>query len=96
MICNAGLVSGLEVEKLVDLFSKHCCLQNVLVIPGKSYCFVQCLDENEAEKGYSAINGKLVLPEINGPLYLLFSESSTKTNNFSLFLRLFKLSIKLV
>lgn len=75
MVCNAGLVSGLEAEKLVEVFARYCGIKNVIMIPGKSYCFVECTDEDEAEKAYFNMNGKSVIPEIKGPLYLLYTES---------------------
>ncbi|XP_065207939.1 alkylated DNA repair protein alkB homolog 8 [Planococcus citri] len=75
LICNTGLVSGSTAEDVLELFSQYCSVQNILMVPGKSYCFVQCSDENEAENAHNAINAKLSLPGVNGPLYLLYSES---------------------
>ena len=46
------------------------------MIPGKSYSFVELSDDQIAKEAVHDINGKVVLPEIKGPLYLLPIEKS--------------------
>lgn len=75
MVCNAGLVSGIQQEKIVEIFSGYS-LQQIEMIPGKSYSFVQFVDENDSKVAYNALHGKLVVSEIKGPLYLLFVDKS--------------------
>lgn len=75
MVCNAGLVSGIQNEDIVELFTKFGVVQKVLMIPGKSYCFVEFKNASDAETTYSAINGKLKLDKMNGVIYLLFTDS---------------------
>lgn len=76
MVCNAGLVSGIDREKIINIFSQYSSVRRVVMIPRKSYCFVQCVDEINARRALDAISGKLFLPELNGPLYLLYAERS--------------------
>jgi hypothetical protein len=77
MVCNVGLVSGIEREEIVALFSEYATIQRVVMIPQRSYCFVQCSDKEQAQRAFSAIHGKLKLSGMNGPVYLLFTEKST-------------------
>ena len=77
MVCNAGLVSGIDRERIVALFEEFASIQRVIMVPRKSYCFVQCLNIEHAQRAFFAIHGKLTLPEVNGPVYLLFIETST-------------------
>lgn len=74
MVCNAGLVSGIDREKIINVFSQYSSVRRVLMIPQKSYCFVQCVDEINARRALDAISGKVFFPELNGPLYLLYAE----------------------
>lgn len=76
MVCNVGLVSGVDREQIVALFSQFATVQKVIMVPQKSYCFVQLVDEENAKRSFNAIHGKLTLPESCGPLYLLFTEKS--------------------
>lgn len=75
MVCNAGLVSGIKQDSIVDVFSKYS-IQRVLMVPGKSYSFVELASDEVANQAMDDINGKLVLPEVKGPLYLLLVEKS--------------------
>ncbi|KAK7601335.1 hypothetical protein V9T40_008776 [Parthenolecanium corni] len=76
MVCNAGLVSGIKQDSIVDVFSKYS-IQRVLMVPGKSYSFVELASDEVANQAINDINGKLVLPEVKGPLYLLLVEKRT-------------------
>lgn len=75
MVCNAGLVSGIQQEDVVQLFTKFGVVQKVLMIPGKSYCFVEFKDVSDAETAYSSVNGKQKLDKMDGVIYLLFTDS---------------------
>lgn len=70
MVCNAGLVSGIQQEQIGEIFSNYS-LKKIIMIPRKSYCFVEFNDENKAKAAIIEIHGKLFVPEISGPLYLL-------------------------
>lgn len=75
MVCNAGLVSGIKQETIVDVFSEYC-IQQVVMVPGKSYSFVELMNDEFTSQAINKINGKLILPEVRGPLYLLPVEKS--------------------
>lgn len=75
MVCNAGLVSGIQHEDVVELFAKYGVVQKVLMIPGKSYCFVEFKNVLDAETAYSAVNGKVKLDKMDGVIYLLFTDN---------------------
>lgn len=86
MVCNAGLVSGIRREKLLDVFSNHT-IHQIFMVPGKSYSFIQFASETQAREAINAINGKVILAEIRGPLYLLPIEKSKRTSitNYQIF-----------
>lgn len=75
MVCNAGLASSIQHEDIVELFTKYGEVQNVLMIPGKSYCFIEFKNVLDAETAYSAVNGKIKLDKMDGVIYLLFTDS---------------------
>ncbi|KAI5730157.1 hypothetical protein M8J76_010619 [Diaphorina citri] len=81
LICNAGLVNGIAREVIVELFQSYGTLKHVLMVEGKSYCFVQFHSEACAEKAYDAIQGRITLPQTNGTLYLLYCKQLPESSN---------------
>ncbi|XP_067000694.2 alkylated DNA repair protein alkB homolog 8 isoform X4 [Anabrus simplex] len=82
MIGNAGLVTGLQQEQLLDLCLPYGIIENIVMISGKSYCFVVFQDDSSASKAYRALHGKSgLLPEIPGPLYLAYTEKVPTAKN---------------
>uniref|UniRef100_A0A1B6E4R5 tRNA (carboxymethyluridine(34)-5-O)-methyltransferase n=1 Tax=Clastoptera arizonana TaxID=38151 RepID=A0A1B6E4R5_9HEMI len=81
MVCNAGLVSGIHYEDVVEMFSKFGSLEKALMIPGKSYCFVVYEDIKEAVFAYEMVNGNCKLEKMDGPIYLLFLQGVPDTKH---------------
>ncbi|XP_057661994.1 alkylated DNA repair protein alkB homolog 8 [Diorhabda carinulata] len=73
-IANAGLINGLTEETVFEYFSKYGALQHILLIPGKSCCFVQYKEEASAVKAYNNYNGILNIAQDSKPIYLLYAD----------------------
>lgn len=80
-ICNAGLVNGLSEELLLSNFLKYGAIDKILMIPGKSCCFVQFKNLNSAIQAYENINGKLRIAQDNKPLYLSYVANMPTASN---------------
>ncbi|PNF31433.1 hypothetical protein B7P43_G04066 [Cryptotermes secundus] len=75
MVANAGLVTGLQQEQLLELCLPYGGVDGIVMLPGKSYCFIIFKDILYASKAYAAIHGKIKLtPNDSGPLYLAYAE----------------------
>lgn len=74
-VCNAGLSSGLQQEDLLDEFVKYGSVEQIFMIKGKSYCFVKCFDEQQAQQIFDTIHGKSKLAQNDGVLYLSFCQN---------------------
>lgn len=72
VICNAGLVNGLSEDILFEHFSKYGDLEKILLLPGKSCCFVRYKDIASSLKAYIDYNGTLNIAQDNKPIYILF------------------------
>ncbi|KAG8229792.1 hypothetical protein J437_LFUL005873 [Ladona fulva] len=81
MICNAGLVSGIQREEVINLFLPFGKLEDVCMLPGKSYCFVAFRNEEDAQEAYSVLHGKTILNATEVKLILAFVESVPKTDH---------------
>ena len=75
VICNAGLVTGLQREMLEQLTKEIIPESNIIMPPGKSYCFVKCKSVNEAQRFYNKVHGKTRLDGSKSPLYLSYVEN---------------------
>ncbi|XP_050525554.1 alkylated DNA repair protein alkB homolog 8-like isoform X2 [Daktulosphaira vitifoliae] len=78
MICNRGLVDGLGRSQLVKLFSQFGTLENVVMLPFKSYCFVSYFNVDDAKKALNNINGKKNALFDHQLVYLIYTESVPK------------------
>lgn len=58
VICNVGLVNGCSQESIVSLFMPFGSVQQVIMLPHKSFCFAQFYDKTSAIKAYNAVHGK--------------------------------------
>ncbi|XP_046394315.1 alkylated DNA repair protein alkB homolog 8 [Ischnura elegans] len=74
VICNAGLVSGMQREEVVDLFSPFGVIENVVMLPGKSYSFVAFTNEDDSKKAFEAIHGKVKIQICDATLFLAYCE----------------------
>uniref|UniRef100_A0A182N2V9 Fe2OG dioxygenase domain-containing protein n=1 Tax=Anopheles dirus TaxID=7168 RepID=A0A182N2V9_9DIPT len=72
VICNAGLSTGLQQEALLKEAITHGPVRQVLLPPGKSYCFLQCESKFAAEAVYAALNGICALGQDGAVLLLAF------------------------
>ncbi|XP_015126239.1 alkylated DNA repair protein alkB homolog 8 [Diachasma alloeum] len=86
VICNAGLVTGFTRQNLEDILRNSCDLvknYEILMPPGKSYCFVQFPSPEIASRVYGRVNGQVIDGQ-ESPLYLTFSESLPKLEDNSM------------
>ncbi|XP_053978893.1 alkylated DNA repair protein alkB homolog 8 isoform X1 [Hylaeus volcanicus] len=75
MICNGGLVTGLQRETLQSIVDPLISKYDLVMIPNKSYCFIKCYSNKDAEHIYNQIHGCVKLKEQSTPLYASFTES---------------------
>jgi hypothetical protein len=75
VVANAGLVTGLQQEQLLEITLPYGGVDGIVMLPGKSYCFIIFKDILSASKAYAAIHGKIkITPDASGPLYLAYTE----------------------
>ncbi|XP_026479271.1 alkylated DNA repair protein alkB homolog 8-like [Ctenocephalides felis] len=72
VICNAGLVSGLTRECIVENFSKYGNIAKIVMVPGQSFCFIQFQDVSSSEKAMNEVNGLLTIGQNDGVVYLSY------------------------
>lgn len=68
-------MNGLSQEVLVEHFIKYGPIEEVVMLPGKSCCFVVFKDIQSAEHAFKNAHGKLNLAQNNKPLYLSYIEA---------------------
>jgi len=75
MVANAGLVTGFQQEQLLEITLPYGGVDGIVMLPGKSYCFIIFKDVPSASKAYAAIHGKIkITSDASGPLYLTYTE----------------------
>jgi hypothetical protein len=75
MVANAGLATGLQQEQLLEIALPYGGVDSIVMLPGKSYCFVIFKDIFHASKAYAAIHGKMKVTAVDsGSLYLAYAE----------------------
>ena len=80
-MCNAGFTTGYSREMLLDLFLPHAKVEEVVLLPGKSFSFVSLDSPQAADSALSAIHGKpndKVDPK--APLYLALVDRVPELN----------------
>lgn len=55
---------------VLNIFQLQCNIEDILMVPGKSYSFIKFSDEKKAMKAYENLNGTVIWPEVKGPIYL--------------------------
>lgn len=85
MIGNAGLVTGLQYEQVATLFTQYGRVENIVMIPGKSYSFVVYSNLDSALHAYKDINARVKLDNMDGPIYLLYSKSGSDSTYYCLY-----------
>jgi alkylated DNA repair protein alkB homolog 8 len=77
LIANVGLVTGCSREEIVQIFKEFGPIQNVYMLPGKSYCFIQFEFVESSIKCINVLNGAMQnIENVTKPLYLCYIESS--------------------
>lgn len=71
-MCNAGLSSGIDLCQLIDETKRYGKVMDVVMIPGKSYCFLECVSEIDASSIYSGLHGIAPLAQNNCVIYLSY------------------------
>lgn len=73
VICNAGLSTGLQMDQLLEEINRiGRCVTDVIMVPGKSYCFARCSTVDESRLIYEGLHGKCSLGQNDGVLYLSY------------------------
>lgn len=73
VICNAGLSTGLAMDQLLDEINRvGGSVADVIMVPGKSYCFVRCAERELSRQVYEGLHGKSKLGQNDGVLYLSY------------------------
>ncbi|XP_066599582.1 alkylated DNA repair protein alkB homolog 8 isoform X2 [Prorops nasuta] len=75
MICNAGLVTGLQRETLESLLNPIINNYDIVMLPAKSYCFIKTNLEDDAVIAYNTIHNKVKINEQKTPLYAVYIEA---------------------
>ncbi|XP_004537485.1 alkylated DNA repair protein alkB homolog 8 [Ceratitis capitata] len=71
-ILNAGLSTGLTEEAVLSSAIQYAPVQQVLMLPNKSYCFLECSNEADAELIYKNLHGCAGLEQNGGVAYLSY------------------------
>ncbi|XP_050438702.1 alkylated DNA repair protein alkB homolog 8-like [Adelges cooleyi] len=79
MLCNYGLVNGFGRSHVTQLFSQYGLVENITMLPFKSYCFVSYSNVQEAKNAFDKINGNTSDVQNQRPLYLIYTDSVPKT-----------------
>lgn len=82
-ILNAGLSTGLTEESVLSNAIRYAPVQQVIMLPNKSYCFLECDNANNAERIYNNMHGRAGLEQRGGVVYLSYFKSlpvSTEEN----------------
>ncbi|XP_050327686.1 alkylated DNA repair protein alkB homolog 8 [Bactrocera neohumeralis] len=74
-ILNAGLSTGLTEESVLSNAIQYAPVQQVVMLPNKSYCFLKCDNVNNAERIYNNMHGRAGLEQRGGVVYLSYFKS---------------------
>ena len=72
IICNSGHVTGATYESLAELFSPHGNLEEIILVPGKSFCFIKYLKVENSLNAFEGCHGIQTLSEAKVPIYLSY------------------------
>ncbi|XP_029038843.2 alkylated DNA repair protein alkB homolog 8 [Osmia bicornis bicornis] len=75
MICNAGLVTGLQREMLQHIIDPLINKYDLVMPLNKSYCFIKLYSIEDAACLYNKIHGLIKIKGQNTPLYAAFTEA---------------------
>lgn len=75
VICNAGLSTGLQMDQLLEEINRvGSSVAEVIMVPGKSYCFARCSSSDQARQVYDGLHGQSKLGQHDGVLYLSYCD----------------------
>ena len=72
VICNSGHVTGASYESLAELFSPYGDLEDIYLVPGKSFCFIKYHNVEDTIKAYDDCNGQKSLRDVKIPIYISY------------------------
>lgn len=75
MICNAGLVTGLQRKALQDVIDPFVDKYDLIMPLNKSYCFIKFYSVENAIYIHNKIHGNININGQDTPLYATFTES---------------------
>ena len=81
IICNAGLTTGTTYEELTEFFEKYGPLKNLLLLPDKSFSFIEFCKTPSANEAYDSVHATLSLPSQNNVLYLAYVNKLPRLKN---------------
>ncbi|XP_075168009.1 tRNA (carboxymethyluridine(34)-5-O)-methyltransferase ALKBH8 [Haematobia irritans] len=71
-ILNAGLSTGLTEELILESAEKYGRILRLLMLPNKSYCFMECASEEDAENIVKNMNGISKIGQKEAVVYLSY------------------------
>ncbi|XP_011196240.1 alkylated DNA repair protein alkB homolog 8 [Zeugodacus cucurbitae] len=74
-ILNAGLSTGLTEECVLSNAIQYAPVQQVIMLPNKSYCFLECDAVTNAEHIFNNMHGRAGLEQRGGVIYLSYFKS---------------------
>lgn len=74
-ILNAGLSTGLTEESVLSNAIQYAPVQQVIMLPNKSYCFLECNNVLDAERIFNSMHGREGLEQRGGVVYLSYFKS---------------------
>lgn len=80
-ILNAGLSTGLSEELVLETVEKYGDVRKLLMLPNKSYCFLECNDVNCAISIVQNMHGISKLGQNNSVVYMSFFENIPEERN---------------
>ena len=65
LVKNGGLMCGVKRQDILGVFQKYGTLEDLVMLPGKSYCYVLYSSLKNAEKAVMDLNGRKLLNEMS-------------------------------
>ena len=72
IICNSGHVTGATYESLAELFSPYGNLEEIVLVPGKSFCFIKYVKVENSLNAFEGCHGIQSLSESKLAIYLSY------------------------
>uniref|UniRef100_A0A336M1J7 CSON010319 protein n=1 Tax=Culicoides sonorensis TaxID=179676 RepID=A0A336M1J7_CULSO len=81
-VLNAGLLTGLTLERLLEEIHKHdVTVQEISMVPGKSYCFISFKTIEDSTKILNELNAVAPLGQNDAVLYLSYCDKILRVEN---------------